>query len=66
LRVHIYDNRIEAYLGSSHVVSHPRARGQKSGDRVHVINYHHVRRRLVSESGWPTTTSSARIRPTES
>lgn len=42
LRVHIYDDRIEAYLGSTHVVSHPRARGHGNGHRIHVINYHHV------------------------
>ena len=51
LRVHIYDDRIEAYLGSSHVVSHPRARGQKSGDRVYVINYHHVIHALKRKPG---------------
>jgi len=51
LRVHIYDDRIEAYLGSSHVASHPRARGQKSGDRVHVINYHHVIHALKRKPG---------------
>lgn len=51
LRVHIYDDRIEAYMGSSHVVSHPRARGQKSGDRVHVINYHHVIHALKRKPG---------------
>lgn len=42
LRVHIYDDRIEAYLGSTHVVSHLRARGQGNGRRIHVVNYHHV------------------------
>ncbi len=42
LRVHIYDNRIEAYLGSTHVVSHSRERGHGKGPRIHVINYHHV------------------------
>lgn len=51
LRVHIYDDRIEAYLGSSHVVSHPRARGQKSGHRIHVINYHHVIHALKRKPG---------------
>ena len=51
LRVHVYDDRIEAYLGSSHVVSHPRARGQKSGDRVHVINYRHVVHALKRKPG---------------
>lgn len=42
LRVHLYDNRLEAFLGSTLVVSHPRARGRGDGHRVHVINYHHV------------------------
>ena len=41
----------EAYLGSSHVVSYPRARGQKSSDRVHVINYHHVIHALKRKPG---------------
>jgi len=51
LRVHIYDDRIEAYLGSSHVVSHPRARGQGNGARIHVINYHHVIHALKRKPG---------------
>ncbi len=42
LRVHLYDNRLEAFLGSTLVVSHPRARGRGDGHRVHVINYHHA------------------------
>ena len=46
LRVHLYDDRIEAFLGGTLVVTHPRARGRArgrvDGHRVHVINYHHV------------------------
>ena len=42
LRVHLYDDRIEAFLGGTLVVNHPRARGRGDGHRVHVINYHHV------------------------
>ena len=42
LRVHLYDDRIEAFLGGTLVVTHPRARGRNNGQRVHVINYHHV------------------------
>lgn len=42
LRVHLYDDRLEAFLGSTLVVSHRRARGRGDGHRVHVINYHHV------------------------
>ena len=42
LRVHLYDDRLEAFLGSTLVVTHPRARRRGDGHRVHVINYHHV------------------------
>lgn len=42
LRVHVYDDRIEAWLGGTHVVSHPRRRSRRDGVRIHVINYHHV------------------------
>ena len=42
LRVHLYDDRIEAFLGGTLVVTHVRARGRGDGHRVHVINYHHV------------------------
>lgn len=42
LRVHVYDDRIEAYLGATHVVSHPRLHGRKDGKRLHCINYRHV------------------------
>jgi hypothetical protein len=42
LRVHVYDDRIEAFLGATPVVSHPRRRGRDDGARVHCVNYHHV------------------------
>jgi hypothetical protein len=42
LRVHVYDDRLEAWLGGTHVVSHPRRRTRNDGRRVHVIDYHHV------------------------
>ncbi|GLS30833.1 Integrase core domain-containing protein [Mesorhizobium albiziae] len=42
LRVHIYDDRIEAFLGNTHVVTHQRARGRGDGRRVHVVDYRHV------------------------
>jgi hypothetical protein len=42
LRVHLYDDRLEAFLGGTLVVTHPRARRRGDGHRVHVINYHHV------------------------
>ncbi|TYB83703.1 IS21 family transposase [Oceaniovalibus sp. ACAM 378] len=42
LRVHLYDDRIEAFLVGTLVVTHPRGRGRDNGHRLHVINYHHV------------------------
>lgn len=42
LRVHVYDDRIEAWLGTTHVVRHPRLRRRDDGKRVHRIDYRHV------------------------
>ena len=42
LRVHLYDDRVEAWLGATHVVTHPRARTRGDGRRVHVVDYRHV------------------------
>nr|WP_211314653.1 hypothetical protein [Cereibacter changlensis] len=42
MRVHLYDDRLEAFLGSTLVVTHTRARGRGNGHRVPVINYHNV------------------------
>ena len=38
LRVHVYDHRIEAFLGATH----PRRRGRDDGLRVHCVNHRHV------------------------
>jgi hypothetical protein len=42
LRVHIYDDRIEAFLGATPVVSHPRLRSRGDGVRPHRVDYRHV------------------------
>ncbi len=42
LRVHVYDDRIEAFLGATRVVSHPRRRGKDNGARVHQVDYRHL------------------------
>ena len=42
LRVHVYDDRIEAFLGATRVVTHPRRRGRDDGLRVQCVNYRHV------------------------
>ena len=42
LRVHVHDDRIEAWLGTTRVVAHPRRRTRDDGKRVHVVDYRHV------------------------
>ena len=42
LRVHVYDDRIEAFLGATPVVSHPRRRSRGDGVRLHQVDYRHV------------------------
>ena len=42
LRVHVYDDRIEAWLGATHVLSHPRLRGRGDGVRCSRVDYRHV------------------------
>ena len=42
LRVHVYDDRIEAWLGATHVVTHTRLRGRIGGSRLYCVNYRHV------------------------
>jgi hypothetical protein len=42
LRVHVYDDRIEAWLGATRVVVHPRRRARDGGKRVHQVDYRQV------------------------
>ena len=42
IRAEVYDDRIEAFLGATRVVSHPRQRGRNDGARVHQVDYRHV------------------------
>jgi len=42
LRVRIYDDRLDLFLGSSFLQSLPRARASRHGPHQHVVNYHHV------------------------
>ena len=43
LRVHVRDDRVEAWLGATRVVAHPRRRRTTGGGRrLHVVDYHHV------------------------
>jgi len=42
LRVRIYDDRLELFIGGTHLLNLPRARADGRGKRSQVINYHHV------------------------
>ena len=42
LRVHLYDDRLELFLGASPLQSLPRGRAHGDGRRGHVVNYHHL------------------------
>ena len=42
LKVHLYDDRLECFLGSTPVLSLPRGRVRSGGKRGYVINYRHV------------------------
>ena len=42
LRVHLYDDRLECFLGSSHLMTLRRGRSQDNGKTGHVVDYRHV------------------------
>jgi len=42
LRVRLYDDRLDCFLGASPMMTLPRGRPQPNGKRGHVIDYHHV------------------------
>ncbi len=42
LRVRLYDDRLELFLGGSALMTLPRGRASSSGSHGHVVNYHHV------------------------
>lgn len=42
LRVRLYDDRLELYLGSTFLQTLPRGRAAPSGSHGHVVNYRHV------------------------
>ncbi len=42
LRVHLYDDRLECFLGSSHVMTLGRGRPREHGKTGHVIDYRHI------------------------
>lgn len=42
LRVRLYDDRLEVYLGGTHQMTLPRGRAQPCGKHGHVVDYRHV------------------------
>jgi hypothetical protein len=42
LRVRLYDDRLDVYLGGSHQMTMPRGRAQANGKHDHVVDYRHV------------------------
>ena len=42
LRVHLYDDRLECFLGSTRLMTLRRGRSQPNGKRGHVIDYRHI------------------------
>lgn len=42
LRIRLYDDRLELFLGGSALMTLPRGRASSSGSHGHVVNYHHV------------------------
>ncbi|MGH0004274.1 IS21 family transposase [Pseudovibrio ascidiaceicola] len=42
LRVRLYDDRLELFLGGTALLTLPRGRASSSGSHAHVVNYHHV------------------------
>lgn len=42
LRVRLYDDRLELFMGATALITLPRGRSQPGGKRGHVVNYHHV------------------------
>ncbi len=42
LRVRLYDDRLELFLGSSALLTLTRGRASSTGSHGHVVNYHHV------------------------
>jgi hypothetical protein len=42
LRVHLFDDRLDCFLGGTHVLSLPRGRSRGNGKHGHVVDYRHV------------------------
>ena len=51
LRVRLHDDRIEVFLGGTHLMTLPRGRGYGDNRRAHVVDYRHVIHALRAKPG---------------
>lgn len=51
LRLRVHEDRLEAYLGASHLLTLPRRRAGTDGRRGHVVDYRHVLHALRAKPG---------------
>lgn len=51
LRLRVYEERLEAYLGGTHLLTLPRRRTSPDGKRGHVVDYRHVLHALRAKPG---------------
>ena len=62
LRVRLYDDRLECFLGATALMTLRRGRPHPSGKRGHVVDYRHVihalRRKPMALSTWSIASSS--------
>ena len=42
LRVRLYDDRLELFLGGSHLLTRPRGRSDWNGKTAHIVDYRHI------------------------
>jgi hypothetical protein len=51
LRLRVHEDRLEAYLGGSHLLTLPRGHASREGRRGHVVDYRHVLHALRAKPG---------------
>lgn len=51
LRVRLYDDRLQVFIGGTELMTLPRGRAHPSGKHGHVVNYHHVIHSLRRKPG---------------
>ena len=65
LRLRIHDDRIEAFLGGSFLLTLPRGRRARGAGAVHVVDYHHVSERpdlaVLRRHFTPATTAAPEV-----